>query len=203
MTEAEEHWNRVYATKQESAVSWFEAFPERSMQMIEAAGAPRSAAIIDVGGGLSRLADALLAEGYGDVTVLDISAEAIARLRARHAGNQAFHAVAADLRNWRPERAYDLWHDRAVLHFMVSEQEQSANRDALRAALRSGGQAIIATFAADGPERCSGLPVRRYATAELDAFLGSEFERREAHVFDHETPAGAVQRFQAARYRRR
>ncbi|TVR06455.1 MAG: SAM-dependent methyltransferase, partial [Salinarimonadaceae bacterium] len=125
-----------------------------------------------------------------------------ARLRARHSGDAAFHAIAADLRTWRPQRLYDLWHDRAVLHFMVAEEERVAYRDALQSAVKPGGAVIISTFAADGPERCSGLPVRRYSAADLDAFLGPGFERREAHVFDHETPGGAVQRFQSARYLR-
>lgn len=203
MTKEREHWDSVYATKAEDSVSWFEASPTRSLRMIEATGAPKTAAIIDIGGGLSRLADALLAEGYGDVSVLDISPEAIARLRERHAGNAAFHGIAADLRSWSPQRAYDIWHDRAVLHFMVEEEDRRAYREALACAVKRGGHVIIATFAPSGPEKCSGLPVRRYSPADLDAFLGPEFEHREAFAFDHLTPGGATQRFQAGRYQRR
>ncbi len=202
MTERE-HWDRVYSTKDEDAVSWFEASPERSMRMIEATGLPKTAAIIDIGGGLSRLAGALLDEGYGDVTALDISPEAIDRLRERHAGSPAFHGIAADLRTWSPDRAYDLWHDRAVLHFLVAEEERRAYHEALTAAVRPGGHVIIATFAPSGPEKCSGLSVRRYSPADLDAFLGAEFEHREAFAFDHVTPGGATQRFQTGRYQRR
>jgi SAM-dependent methyltransferase len=203
MTTEREHWDRVYATKDEDAVSWFEAAPTRSLQMIEATGLPKTAAILDVGGGLSRLAGALLDEGYGDVTVLDISEEAIARLRERHAADPAFHGIAADLRTWSPQRSFDLWHDRAVLHFMVSEEERRAYREALTVAVKPGGHVIIATFAPSGPEKCSGLPVRRYSPADLDTFLGPEFEHREAFAFDHATPGGATQRFQASRFHRR
>jgi SAM-dependent methyltransferase len=199
----QEHWDRVYATKDEDAVSWFEASPERSLKMIEATGVPRSAAIIDIGGGLSRLPDALVAAGYSDITVLDIAKEAIERMTARHAGNSAIKGIVGDLRNFKPQRGYDLWHDRAVLHFMIEEEDRRRYHAALTSAVKPGGHVIIATFAPTGPEKCSGLPVRRYSPADLDAFLGPEFEHREAFAFDHVTPGGATQRFQAGRFQRR
>jgi SAM-dependent methyltransferase len=203
MNSEQEHWNNVYATKDEDAVSWFEASPERSLAMIEATGVPRSAAIIDIGGGLSRLPDALVTAGYSDVTVLDISKEAIERITARHAGNPAIKGIVGDLRNFKPQRGYDLWHDRAVLHFMIEEEDRRRYHAALTNAVKPGGHVIIATFAPTGPEKCSGLPVRRYSPADLDAFLGPEFEHREAFAFDHVTPGGARQRFQAGRFQRR
>ncbi len=198
-----EHWDHVYATKDEGAVSWFEASPERSLAMIEATGVPRSAAIIDTGGGLSRLPDALVTAGYSDITVLDISKEAIDRMTARFAGNPAIKGIVGDLRNFKPQRGYDLWHDRAVLHFMIEEEDRRRYHAALASALRPGGHVIIATFAPTGPEKCSGLPVRRYSPADLDAFLGPEFVHCEAFAFDHVTPGGATQRFQAGRFQRR
>jgi len=203
MASEQAHWDQVYATKDADAVSWFEASPERSLAMIEATGLPKSAAIIDIGGGLSRLPDALLAAGYSDITVLDISKEAIERMMARFAGNPAIKGIVGDLRNFKPDRGYDLWHDRAVLHFMVDEEDRRRYHAALTAAVKPGGHVIIATFAPTGPEKCSGLPVRRYSPADLDAFLGSEFQHREAFAFDHITPSGATQRFQAGRFQRR
>jgi len=203
MASEQAHWDQVYATKDADAVSWFEASPERSLAMIEATGLPKSAAIIDIGGGLSRLPDALLAAGYGDITVLDISQEAIDRMMARSAGNPAIHGIVGDLRNFRPERGYDLWHDRAVLHFMIEEEDRRRYHAALTSTVKPGGHVIIATFAPSGPEKCSGLPVRRYSPTDLDTFLGLEFQHREAFAFDHVTPRGATQRFQAGRFQRR
>jgi SAM-dependent methyltransferase len=203
MRPEQEHWDHVYATKDEDAVSWFEASPERSLAMIEATGVPKSAAIIDIGGGLSRLPDALVAAGYSDITVLDISKEAIERMKARLAGNPAVKPIVGDLRNFKPQRGYNLWHDRAVLHFMIEEEDRRRYHAALTNAVKPGGHVIIATFAPTGPEKCSGLPVRRYSPADLDAFLGPEFQHREAFAFDHVTPGGATQRFQAGRFQRR
>jgi SAM-dependent methyltransferase len=200
--ERRRHWDTVYATKAPDAVSWFEETPRISLDLIAATGLAKDAALLDVGGGVSRLADHLVAAGYTDLTVLDLSAEAIARLLARLGPAAPVRGVVADVTRWRPERLYDLWHDRAVLHFLVEEAGRAAYLETLRAALRPGGHLIVATFAPSGPERCSGLPVRRYGAADLDAFLGDGFRRQDAFETDHRTPSGGVQRFQVARYRR-
>lgn len=196
------HWDEVYATKAADTVSWYEETPRVSLEMIAATGVGKDAAVLDVGGGLSRLADHLVQSGWTDVTVLDLSAEAISRSAARVGVGSTVRGIVADVTTWTPDRAYAVWHDRAVLHFLIDEPDRARYRDTLRAALAPGGHAIISTFAPSGPERCSGLPVRRYAAEDLDAFLGSGFSREEALEFEHRTPSGATQCFVAARYRR-
>ena len=197
------HWNDVYATKAEDAVSWFEESPERSLAMIARTGVAKDDPVIDIGGGLSRLADALLAEGYADVSVLDISREAIDRLIARNGGDARLTGIVSDITTFAPPHRYALWHDRAVLHFLTGEADQAAYRAALMTGLAPGGHLVVATFAPDGPEKCSGLPVRCYGLDDFDAFFGPQFSRVSDERFTHVTPSGAEQRFQAAHYRRR
>jgi 2-polyprenyl-3-methyl-5-hydroxy-6-metoxy-1,4-benzoquinol methylase len=158
------------------------------------------ASIIDVGGGASRLVDALLDQGFRQVTVLDISPEALACTRER-LGELAKHVnwTAADVTRWTPPGAFDIWHDRAVFHFLVGAEERRAYKDTLATALPPGGQAIIGTFASNGPERCSGLPVARYEPEALATELGSAFRLVESTHEDHLTPRGKVQRFQFSR----
>ena len=196
-----QHWDDVYSRKAENEVSWFEASPSRSLELIERAKIARSAPVVDVGGGLSRLADSLVGAGYADVTVLDISREAVRRLLARQRPEAPVHGVVGDVTAWQPVRRYALWHDRAVLHFLTDEADRTAYRSTLLAALAPQGQVVIATFAPGGPERCSGLPVRRYGREDLQAWLGDEFVLLESFEFDHATPGGAVQRFHAGRFR--
>jgi SAM-dependent methyltransferase len=191
------HWNEVYATKADDELSWFEASPDTSIRLIAATGSARSGPILDVGGGTSRLADRLVELGYTDVSVLDISAEAIARRRPE------VHGIVADVTEWRPDRRYSVWHDRAVLHFLTEPGDRDAYRRAMLDALVPGGQAIVTTFAPSGPERCSGLPVRRYGVDELRAFLGDAFTLLESFERDHETPAGRIQRFHVGRLKLR
>ncbi len=198
-----EHWDKVYRTKAEHEVSWFEAIPDSSIRLIESAQLPKTAPIIDVGGGLSRLADELVARGYADVTVLDVSVEAVSRLAARWGPGAPVKAIFADVASWRPDRLYQVWHDRAVLHFLVSEADRAAYRATLFTALSPHGHAIIFTFGKLGPERCSGLPVRRYDQDDLVTLLGDDFQLVEARNLDHRTPAGAIQQFFAAHFVRR
>lgn len=195
------HWDEVYATKPADAVSWYEETPRVSLDMIAATGVEKDASVLDIGGGLSRLADHLVASGWTDVTVLDLSAEAIARLLARVGAGSAVRGIVGDVTTWTPDRTYSIWHDRAVLHFLIDEPDRVRYRETLRAALAPGGCAIISTFAPTGPERCSGLPVRRYAAEELDEFLGIEFSCEDALEVEHRTPSGSTQNFISARYR--
>jgi trans-aconitate methyltransferase len=197
------HWERVYATKAETEVSWFQADPAPSLEALARTGANRSSPIIDVGGGTSRLVDRLIHQGYEDVTVLDVSAAAIAAAKARLSGAaRKVHWLVADVAEWAPKRRYDIWHDRAAFHFLVDPADQAAYVERLCDALRPGGHAIIATFAPDGPEKCSGLPVMRYDGQTLAAALGTAFALVETRRHDHVTPAGAVQRFQFSAFRR-
>jgi SAM-dependent methyltransferase len=197
------HWENVYRTKDEREVSWFQEAPTISLELIRSAGATRSSAIIDVGGGASRLVDALVDEGYEAVTVLDLAESALAAAKAR-LGRAAAQVtwIVADAAGWKPLRRYDLWHDRAAFHFLTDEADRAAYVACLRAALPPGGHAIIATFATDGPERCSGLPVIRYDAARLGEVLGGAFTLVDTRRHDHHTPMGSTQRFQFSLFRR-
>jgi trans-aconitate methyltransferase len=197
------HWENVYATRGENQVSWFQEAPEPSLALIELAGAIRSSAIIDIGGGASRLVDCLVSQGYEDVTVLDLSAAALASARSR-IGDKADRVtwIAADVTAWEPSRTYDVWHDRAAFHFLTDPKDQMAYVARLRRALRPGGHAIVGTFAPDGPERCSGLIVNRYDANSLAATLGSGFELIDTRRHGHATPWGAMQKFQFSTFRR-
>ncbi|MDP2801466.1 MAG: class I SAM-dependent methyltransferase [Phreatobacter sp.] len=197
------HWEAVYSTKRESDVSWFQQDPATSLALMASAGATAASSVIDIGGGASRLVDALLARGYDDVTVLDLSAAALATVRRRLGPDgDSFQGIVADITTWRPRRRYDVWHDRAAFHFLTDAAERAAYVAALRAALPPDGHAVIATFALDGPERCSGLPVTRYDGESLAAVLGDDFERLETVAHSHVTPWGAPQSFQFSLFRR-
>jgi SAM-dependent methyltransferase len=197
------HWQNVYATKGEAEVSWFRDSPAISLEMIRAAGTGHDAAIIDIGGGASRLIDALLLDGYRDVTVLDLSANALDAAK-RRVGEVASTVewIVADATNWRPARSYEVWHDRAAFHFLTDPHDRAAYVERLRSAVAPGGHVIIATFALDGPERCSGLPVQRHDSASLSAELGPQFELVEARSEIHHTPWNSTQAFQFSQFRR-
>ncbi|HWN77547.1 MAG TPA: class I SAM-dependent methyltransferase [Bradyrhizobium sp.] len=197
------HWEKVYTTKGESEVSWFQETPALSLELIKLVGAMQNSAIIDIGGGASRLVDHLVSRGYQDVTVLDLSAAALGSARSR-IGDKANRVtwIAADVTTWQPSWTYDLWHDRAAFHFLTERNDQAAYVARLRRALRAGGHAIIATFAPDGPERCSGLMVSCYDANALALTLGEGFELIDTRRHDHTTPWGAVQKFQFSTFRR-
>ncbi len=191
------HWENVYETKGEREVSWFQDDPAPSLDLIARAGATESSGIVDIGGGASRLVDALLARGHRNISVLDVSAAALANARER-LGRNADHAdwIVADVTTWRPETTYDIWHDRAAFHFLNESEEQAAYADRLRQALKIGGHAIIGTFALDGPEKCSGLPVTRHSAESIAAVLGEGFALRDSRTHQHRTPWNSVQNFQ-------
>lgn len=199
----EAHWQNVYKEKGEYQVSWFQEWPAISLELIESVGAKSDSAIIDIGGGASRLVDALVEKGHQDLTVLDVSESAVSIARARlGAAATTVNWIVADVTRWEPKRAYDLWHDRAAFHFLTEVSDRSAYIDRLTQAVRRGGHAIIGTFALDGPERCSGLPVVRYDAAQLSATLSRFFELIAMRRDDHKTPWGAVQHFQFGVFRR-
>jgi trans-aconitate methyltransferase len=159
---------------------------------------------VDVGGGASRLVDALRDADHEHVTVLDVAAAALERAQRRLGARAAAVSwVVADATGWQPDGEYDVWHDRALFHFLVRTEDRAAYRAALLSALRTGGHAIFATFAPDGPERCSGLPVVRYDAEALAAELGPALALVEGFREDHVTPGGRVQRFQWSRFVRR
>jgi SAM-dependent methyltransferase len=191
------HWENVYETKGEREVSWFQESPAPSLELIVLVGATPSSAIIDIGGGASRLVDGLLAQGYRDLTVLDLSSAALATARERLA-RDADRAkwVVADVTTWRPSERYDVWHDRAAFHFLNAPEEQAAYVGCLRQALKPGGHAIIGTFALDGPEKCSGLPVTRHSAKTIGELLGPDFKLVDNRRHQHATPWQSVQNFQ-------
>jgi 2-polyprenyl-3-methyl-5-hydroxy-6-metoxy-1,4-benzoquinol methylase len=204
MTDGRRHWDDVYGAKTDDELSWFQARPEVSLRLIrDMTASDRKAPIIDIGAGTSCLVDSLLAVGYRDLTALDISKTAIERHRGRlGAAGNGVDWIVADVTRWRPSRRWDVWHDRAVLHFLTNAADQDAYIAALSSALRPGGTAIIATFALDGPEKCSGLPVQRYSGATLAARLGPGFRLVSETPEEHVTPRGAVQAFMYACLRR-
>jgi SAM-dependent methyltransferase len=203
MMDAVTHWNETYTTKAENQVSWFQARPDRSLAFIESAPPNRKASIVDIGGGASRLIDALLAEGYADLTVLDISAAALDRSKTR-VGARAKEVfwIVANITEWRPLRVWDVWHDRAVFHFLTDAAGQDAYINALKHGTAPGSTVILATFALTGPERCSGLPVQRYSPETLAARLGADFALSAQAAETHATPFGSTQDFTYAVFKR-
>ncbi len=191
------HWDKAYQSKGEAGVSWFEDAPAVSLDLIRRHVTIATASLIDVGGGASRLVDALLDEGMKSVTVLDLSPAALDAARARLGLRaDAAHWVAADATAWRPDRTYDIWHDRAAFHFLTDPDDRAAYIERLTAAVAPGGYAVIATFAPDGPERCSGLPVVRYDPAALAEVIGPSFRLVEHVKHQHTTPWNSTQAFQ-------
>ena len=157
------HWQKTYSDRGEAGVSWFEQRPEVSLDLIARIGATAASSLIDIGGGASRLVDALLDAGWRSLAVLDISNVALDAARQRLGGAASqVDWIVADVTRWRPGRTYDIWHDRAAFHFLTDAADRDAYVERLTTAVKPGGHAIIATFAPDGPERCSGLPVMRY-----------------------------------------
>lgn len=201
--ERKEHWDVVYGEKSEAQLSWHQDDPRLSLELIEMSGATANSSAIDIGGGTSRLASSLLAMGLHDITVLDLSQVALdtARNRLGQAGEKV-KWISADITSWVPDRYYDLWHDRAVFHFLVDPAERAAYLKSLSRAVSVGGHVIIATFAPDGPEKCSGLPVVRYSPSDLAEILGESFEIVAHRHHLHQTPSGKRQSFQFSLFRR-
>ncbi len=190
------HWDEVYRTRQSTAVSWYQPSPEPSLRALDQLPVPDAAALIDVGGGASNLVDRLVGRGWSDLTVLDIAAPSLQVAKGRlGASADRVHWIVADITAWLPGRTYQVWHDRAVFHFLTTHEAQEAYRRALLAGTRTGSFVIIATFAPDGPERCSGLPVQRYDPPGLAGRLGPQFSLVHHWREEHTTPGGNPQAF--------
>ncbi len=188
------HWDAAYRSRGADGVSWFQTEPTTSLELIKRLGVTPDISVIDVGGGASNLADRLVEQNFGDVTVLDVSEEALAVGR-RRLPSTSVSWVRADLLSWRPARAYGLWHDRAVFHFLTDQRDQTRYLEALHEALEPQGCLVLATFAEDGPEYCSGLPVRRCSGRDLTRLIDDVFEVTEVLREQHTTPSGVVQPF--------
>lgn len=201
-----EHWDGIYGARSEDELTWFEATPSTSLELVRAHLRPGEP-FIDIGGGASRLADVLLDEGFGPLAVLDVSRAALAVSTQRLGSlGEGIAWIEADITTWEPDRTYAVWHDRAVFHSLTAAEDRAGYARALSTALSPGGIAIIATFADDGPEKCSGLPVVRYApealAQELDRLLPGRFEVLDARRHMHITPKGNRQSFQYSVFRK-
>ena len=197
MSDAKSHWETVYKTKGAESVSWFQREATVSMDLITRVVPDTSARIIDVGGGASTLVDGLRANGYSNVSVLDLSASALMQARARLGDRAAAVAwIEGDvLSTTLPEAGFDVWHDRAVFHFLTRAADRQKYVEQVRHAVRPGGHVIVATFADDGPSRCSGLPVVRYSSTSLHHEFNGGFQLIESVPERHVTPNGQTQSF--------
>jgi len=204
MTGRAAHWDRIYETKRETDVSWYQPKPELSLALVREFVPEKAASILDVGGGASLLTLELLRAGYSDLAVLDISAEALERAKIK-LGVDAAHIdwIVADITEWAPARKWRVWHDRAVFHFLTDKDSQDAYIRALKDATETGAIAIISGFAPDGPEKCNGLPVIRYDAKSMSARIGDAFELLTEKQENHHTAGGSVQKFYYAVLRKR
>ncbi len=192
----ESHWEQIYRQRAVDSVSWYQQSPTVSLELLDAVGARPDEPVLDVGSGASVLVDALLDRGFSDLSVLDVSASALDLSRSRlgvRAGTVHWHT--ADVLEWRPERHYSLWHDRAVFHFLTQASERERYVSTLKSALRPGARVVVGTFSVDGPEKCSGLPVQRYDADGLAGTFGDAFELLEQRREEHHTPRDAIQVF--------
>ena len=194
-TSTPEHWDAAYAAG-DTTRGWYQPHATMSMRLIEATGLSRSASIVDVGTGASVFVDDLLAAGYTNITCLDHSPVGL-RVAQQRLGPAADTVdwIVADLLTWEPDRTYDLWHDRAVLHFLLDDDAVSAYRSTLLAGTHAGSWLVLGLFGPEGPQMCAGLPVRRYDDTAVDALLGNDFMRVERVVSDHVRPDGDTQQY--------
>jgi ubiquinone/menaquinone biosynthesis C-methylase UbiE len=192
------HWESIYATQSPASLSWYQPHPQRSLDLIERTFLSKDARILDIGGGDSLLVDELVSRGYSDITVLDLSRAALdhAQSRLGKAATDRVTWLEADILDVKlPGEGFALWHDRVVFHFLTTAAERAAYIEAVQRAVRPGGHVIVATFADDGPTRCSGLPVERYSATELHGAFGSPFQLLRSEREVHHTPTGVEQSF--------
>ncbi|UCD23901.1 MAG: class I SAM-dependent methyltransferase [Gemmatimonadota bacterium] len=197
------HWDNVYSSKSSTQVSWYQPRPELSLQLIKSCNLGPTAGIIDVGGGTSNLVDELLVAGGCNLAVLDISSIAIEHTRYRLKSDSArVEWYTTDVTEFAPPHEYALWHDRAVFHFLTEASDRELYRQAMLRAVSRGGYVVIATFALDGPKRCSGLDAVRYSPESLSSELGQALDLVESRDEIHRTPSGGEQKFVYCRFRR-
>ncbi|MDB5526502.1 MAG: hypothetical protein JWM58_4265 [Rhizobium sp.] len=198
----EEHWQKVYTTKADNEVSWYEEYPAFSLDLISKYGGQAVESVVDVGGGASRLVDELLKRGTAGVCVVDVSSEALAVAKSRLPADAPVEWVVTDVTTWRPRRRYDLWHDRAAFHFLTNPSDQKAYVHVMDEALRPGGTSVIGTFSLRGPEKCSGLEIVRHDGSSLSEIFGNRFTLVESLEHQHVTPWNSSQAFQFSIFRK-
>lgn len=198
-----EHWDNVYSTKKPNEVSWTQENPETSMGFIHSFNLPKQASIIDVGGGDSKLVDQLIDEGYEDITVLDISEQALKKAKER-LGEKAKRItwIVADITEFQTEKVFDLWHDRATFHFMTTVDQVSRYLERAGRNLKDNGFLTVGTFSENGPKKCSGLEVKQYSEKSLQEQLRRGFEKLKCIVEDHRTPFDTLQNFLFCSFRK-
>lgn len=203
MTDQKEHWETVYASKNPSEMSWYQALPTSSLELIDAIKPAHDAAIIDIGGGASTLVDHLLDQGFTNLTVLDIATTALNQTQKRLGtrASQVSWLEANILKAELPVRHYQIWHDRAVFHFLTEPRDQARYVAQLERSIAPGGRVIMATFALNGPARCSGLLISQHDTNSLQKIFGSSFILEDSKLETHRTPNGAEQCFQYVVFR--
>ncbi len=204
MEDRKSHWEKIYSTKDLSEVSWYQPKPKTSLEYIAALNLKKNAKIIDVGGGDSFLADNLLEEGFENITVLDISEEALKKAKTR-LGKKAENIkwIVANAAEFSPSEKYDLWHDRAALHFLTEEDQIKSYLENLNSSIKKGGHAIIGTFSEKGPTKCSGIKIKQYSLYDLSELLSEDFETLKCENIDHITPSEAVQNFTFCSFRKK
>jgi ubiquinone/menaquinone biosynthesis C-methylase UbiE len=198
-----EHWEKVYNTKQLTEVSWYEPRPQVSLDFVKSLGIKPDQSVIDIGGGDSLFADHLLALGFKDITVLDISEAAINRARQR-LGKRADEVnwIVSDVLEFQPQQSYDCWHDRAAFHFLTTEEQVQKYLTIAHKALAKEGKIVMGTFSENGPEKCSGLPVKQYSEDLLSATLKKWFEKIRCIQIEHLTPFNTLQHFLFCSFRK-
>lgn len=196
------HWETVYETKEPSQVSWTQELPKTSLDFITSFDLPKNARIIDVGGGDSKLVDFLLEAGFTNITVLDISSKALERAKLR-LGEKAnkIEWIVSDITDFKPQRSFDLWHDRAAFHFLTSPEQKEKYLETIQNNVN--GYLVLGTFSENGPKKCSGLDIQQYSEASLSQLLEDDFEKIKCVTEDHTTPFNTTQNFLFCSFKKR
>ena len=196
MHNKKQHWENVFATKEETEVSWFQPYPKTSMEFLELFQLPLSANIIDIGGGDSHLVDALLDKGYQNIWVLDISANALEKAKQR-LGEKAkqVHWIVTDVTEFIPPVQFDFWHDRAAFHFLTNEEAVNQYVSIAESGIKENGYLVLGTFSENGPEKCSGLQIKQYNEASMSERFEVAFSRIKCITENHTTPFNTIQHF--------
>ncbi len=191
-----EHWENIYCTKQENEVSWFQQYPKTSMDFVDLFSVSKNSKIIDIGGGDSHFVDALLEAGFTNVTVLDISANAIERAKKRLGQNAGkVKWIVSDVTEFVPQEKYDFWHDRAAFHFLVNEEQADKYVEIANRGITENGILVLGTFSVNGPKKCSGLDIKQYSEETMSAKFEKYFKRVKCITEDHQTPFNTTQNF--------
>lgn len=199
----EKHWENIYHTKETNELSWYQPNPATSLDFFQQFDIPKSARIIDIGGGDSYLVDHLLDLGYQDITVLDISESALEKAKLRlgdHANKVKW--IAADAVTFKPTEKYDFWHDRAAFHFLTQEQDIENYIDNVQQSIKPNGILVIGTFSEQGPKKCSGIEIKQYSETTMTDQLSNYFEKIKCITVDHTTPSGTIQNFVFCSFRK-